>query len=106
MPGIREALIAATAPIVAVSPIVRGAPIKGPAHTLLQAQDVEVSALGVADFYRDWINGFVFDQRDESLLADIEALGLAAQAVDTMMVDAQVSERVAQAALEVAEACR
>jgi LPPG:FO 2-phospho-L-lactate transferase len=106
VPGIREALMAAEAPIVAVSPIVRGAPIKGPAHTLLQAQDIEVSALGVARFYSDWIDGFVFDQRDESLLADIEALGLAARAVDTMMVDAEVSERVAQAALEVAEACR
>jgi LPPG:FO 2-phospho-L-lactate transferase len=106
VPGIREALMAAEAPIVAVSPIVRGAPIKGPAHTLLQAQDIEVSALGVARFYSDWIDGFVFDQRDESLLADIEALGLAARAVDTMMVDAEVSERVARAALEVAEACR
>ncbi|MEE8164604.1 MAG: 2-phospho-L-lactate transferase [Myxococcota bacterium] len=106
VPGIREALIAAKAPIVAVSPIVRGAPVKGPAHTLLQAQDIEVSALGVARFYRDWIDGFVFDQRDDSLRTDIEALGLAARAVDTMMVDAEISERVAKAALEVAEACR
>ena len=106
VPGIREALIAAKAPIVAVSPIVRGAPVKGPAHTLLQAQDIEVSALGVARLYRDWIDGFVFDRRDESLLADIEALGLAARAVDTLMVDVEVSERVAQAALEVAEECR
>ena len=60
----------------------------------------------MARFYRDWIDGFVFDRRDDSLLTDIEALGLAARAVDTMMVDAEISERVAQAALEVAEACR
>ena len=102
VPGIREALAASSAPIVAVSPIVRGAPIKGPAHTLLRAQEIEVSALGVARFYQDWIDGFVFDERDDDLMGAIEALGLEACTLDTMMVDADVSERVALASLDVA----
>jgi len=106
VPGIREALDASLAPIVAVSPIVSGAPIKGPAHTLLRALGVEVSALGVAQFYAEWIDGFVFDERDAALLPEIEALGLAATAVDTMMIDPMVSESVARAALGVADRLR
>ncbi len=104
--GVREALEASTAPIVAVSPIVSGAPIKGPAHTLLRALGIDVSAVGVARFYADWIDGFVFDERDAELLPSVEALGLAASAVDTIMVDASVSEAVARAALGVADRLR
>ena len=106
VPGIREALDASTAPVVAVSPIVGGAPIKGPAHTLLRAQDIEVSALGVARFYQDWIDGFVFDDRDRDLLNEIEGLGLEALTLDTMMVNAKVSEQVARATLRVADSIR
>ncbi len=103
VPGIREALAASSAPIVAVSPIVRGAPIKGPAHTLLRAQHIEVSALGVARLYRDWIDGFVFDELDRDLLGKIEALGLEACTLDTMMRSTEISEEVARAALALAE---
>ena len=60
----------------------------------------------VARFYRDWIDGFVFDERDRELVPRIEALGLPTRVLDTMMVDAEVSERVARAALELAESLR
>ncbi len=106
VPGIREALDASSAPIVAVSPIVGGAPIKGPAHTLLRAEGIEVSALGVARFYQDWIDGFVFDELDRDLMREIEALGLAACALDTMMLNAEVSEQVARASLGLADSIR
>lgn len=106
VPGIRQALEASAAPIVGVSPIVGGAPVKGPAHTLLRAQGIEVSALGVARFYADWIDGFVFDERDRGLDAEIAALGLETACLDTMMVDASVSEAVARATLDVAERVR
>ena len=104
--GIREALEASSAPIVAVSPIVGGAPIKGPAHTLLQAEGIEVSAFGVAHFYRDWITGFVFDEQDQADREKIEALGLKTATLDTLMVNAEVSERVARASLDVADRIR
>jgi len=104
--GVREALAASTAPIVAVSPIVGGAPIKGPADTLLRALDIEVSALGVARFYADWVGGFVFDERDASLGAEIEALGLESRSLDTMMVSPEVAESVARATLDVASRLR
>ena len=104
--GIKDALDRSSAPIVAVSPIVGGAPIKGPAHTLLQAEGAEVSALGVARFYQEWIDGFVFDCQDETMQDDIEALGLRASHLDTMMVDAEISENVAKSALAIADALR
>ncbi|MFO0688676.1 MAG: 2-phospho-L-lactate transferase [Myxococcota bacterium] len=106
VPGIRAALDAARAPVVAVSPIVGGMPIKGPAHTLMRAAGLEVSARGVAALYRDWIDGFVFDERDAGSAPAIEALGLAVDALDTMMVDAAASRRVARAALALAERLR
>jgi LPPG:FO 2-phospho-L-lactate transferase len=106
VPGIREALAASDAPIVAVSPIVGGAPIKGPADTLLRALGIEVSALGVARFYSDWVDGFVFDERDAELTPEIEALGLGSESLDTMMADAEIAEAVARAALSVANRLR
>jgi LPPG:FO 2-phospho-L-lactate transferase len=106
VPGIREALISSSAPIVAVSPIVGGAPIKGPAHTLMRAEGVSVSALGVAGFYREWIDGFVFDEQDAKLQDEIEALGLRATSLDTMMVSAQISENIARATLAIADQVR
>lgn len=102
VPAIARALDAASAPIVAVSPIVGGLPIKGPAHTLMRAAGLEVSATGVAALYRDWIDGFVFDARDAAAAPAIEALGLAVATLDTMMVDAAASRRVAEAALGLA----
>ena len=106
VPGVREALADSAAPIVAVSPIVGGAPIKGPAHTLMRAEGFEVSATGVARGYADWIGGLVFDERDRALQPAIAALGLATHCLDTMMVDAVASERVARAALELADRLR
>jgi len=106
VPGIRAALTRSRAPVIAVSPIIGGAPVKGPATPLLRALGVEVSAVGVARFYRDWIDAFVCDERDRGRLPEIEALGLRARALDTLMVDAGVAERVARAALELGRSLR
>ncbi|HVN40522.1 MAG TPA: 2-phospho-L-lactate transferase [Myxococcota bacterium] len=96
---LREALRSARAPVVAVSPIVGGAPVKGPADRLLRAQGVEVSARGVAGMYRGLARGFVLDARDAAQQADVEALGLRAVAVDTLMRTPEIAAGVARAAL-------
>ena len=57
VPGIREALAGARAPIVAISPIIGGAPVKGPADRLLRGLGHEVSARGVAALYGDLLDG-------------------------------------------------
>jgi len=102
LPGVREAIAASGAPVVAVSPIVGGAPVKGPADRLMRGVGVEVSARGVASLYRDWVHALLVDERDAHLCDDVEALGLRARAADTLMRDAEASARVASAALALA----
>ncbi len=102
VPGIREAIEASGVPIVAVSPIIGGAPVKGPADHLLRGSGCEVSALGVATLYRDWVDGFVFDEVDRESLPAIEALGLRAIATPTLMKDVTLSTALAATAVELA----
>jgi LPPG:FO 2-phospho-L-lactate transferase len=106
LPGLRDAIRASGAPVVAVTPIVGGAPLKGPADRLLRATGSEVSARGVARLYRDLAHGFVLDSRDADQLADVEALGLRALAVDTILRDVAAAESLARAALGLAVALR
>jgi LPPG:FO 2-phospho-L-lactate transferase len=106
VPGLREALDAASAPVVAISPIIGGAPVKGPADRLLRGLGVEVSARGVAGLYRDLARGYVLDQRDADQAADVEALGLATRVVDTLMRTPEVATALAGTALELARSLR
>jgi len=102
IPGVRDAIASSPASKVAISPIVGGAPVKGPARQLLRGIGVEVSAAGVAAHYAPLIDGYVFDDLDADAEPAITALGLSAQRTDTMMVDVDVSAALARTALEVA----
>ena len=106
VPGVRQAIADSGAPVVAVSPIVGGAPIKGPADRLLRAIGVEVSARGVARHYRDLIHGFVLDERDADQKSEVIALGMRASAPDTIMTTTDDAARLARATLELAESLR
>ena len=97
VPGIREALLASDAPIVAVSPIVGGEVLKGPTASFMAFAALECSAAGVADFYGELLDGIV---ADESVGA------LPALNTDTRMGDGAARVRVAQQALSFAEALR
>jgi LPPG:FO 2-phospho-L-lactate transferase len=102
--GVREAIAAARAPVVAISPIIGGAPVKGPADRLLRGIGVEVSARGVAGFYREQVNGIVIDQRDAAQQRDIEALGLTVRVTDTVMRNPEAAANLASATLELSRA--
>jgi len=102
VPGVREAIAASGAPVVAVSPIVGGKAVKGPAAQLLRGVGAEVSARGVARLYCDWVTALLIDERDADQAADVEALGLRVGVADTLMGDAAGAERVARAALDLA----
>lgn len=106
VPGIRQAVQASPAPVVAISPIVGGAPVKGPADRLLRGIGVEVSARGVAGIYCDLCDGYVLDERDREQARDVERLGLRTAVLDTLMRDTRVAAEVAQAALDLAERAR
>ena len=86
--GMRDSLHAARAKVVAVSPIVGGAAIKGPAAAMLASLGHEVSALGVARIYADIAGAVVIDEADRALGPAIEALGIRVTVAPTIMRDA------------------
>jgi LPPG:FO 2-phospho-L-lactate transferase len=102
VPGIHDALHEASGMVVAVSPIVGGTPIKGPADKLMRGLSMEVSAVGVARCYRDFLDVMVIDKQDEHLLSEIEDLGIPAVATNTIMHDMAAKAALAQKVLEVA----
>jgi LPPG:FO 2-phospho-L-lactate transferase len=101
VPGVREALVA-TAPVVAISPIVGGRALKGPADRMMLALGHEPSAVGVARLYADFLDVLVLDDVDAALAAEVEALGPRAVVTNTVMRDAAGREALARAAVEAA----
>lgn len=85
LPGMREAVEAATAPKVAVSPIIAGRALKGPADRMLASLGHESTALGVARMYAGLVDRFVLDEADAGLASEVEALGMAADVMPTVM---------------------
>ena len=83
--GVKEALKKTKAKIVAISPIVRGAPIKGPADKLMQGLGIEVSALGIAKIYKNFLDALVIDNVDRDLKPKIEEIGIKVHVTDTIM---------------------
>jgi LPPG:FO 2-phospho-L-lactate transferase len=94
VPGIHEALSAAQAPVVAVSPIVGGEVLKGPTASFMAFAALERSAHGVADFYGELLDGMV---------ADEDLTSLATLVTDTRMHDDSSRARVAEQTLAFAE---
>ncbi len=100
VPDVRVALQRAKVPRIAVTPIVGGQAIKGPAAKMLAELGHDVSALGVAKYYQRLVDGFVLDAQDAALAPEIERLGLKVRVADTMMHDDSDKKRLAAAVLE------
>jgi LPPG:FO 2-phospho-L-lactate transferase len=96
IPGLRRHLRANPAPKVAVSPIVGGRAIKGPAAKLMRELGLEISPLTVAQHFDGLLNGFVVDEVDAHLVDDLD---LPALALNTIMTDAASKLELAQAVL-------
>ena len=86
VPAIHEAIANRTAPAVAISPIVGGQAVKGPARQLLRGLGIEVSALGVARHYADVVDAYVLDERDAAERDGVATLGLRVASTDSMTV--------------------
>lgn len=103
VPGLREQLRATRAPRLAVSPIVGGKALKGPADAMLQALCHETSPYAVSQLYRDVLDGMVIDQEDAAQRAHIASLSLEVSVTDTIMRDESGRERLAREVLRFAE---
>jgi LPPG:FO 2-phospho-L-lactate transferase len=99
VPGMRAALVETRergVPVVAISGIIGGKALKGPADRMLASLGRESSAVGVAREYADVADAFVLDAVDAAMSATIEALGLRTQVADTIMVDDAARARLAR----------
>ncbi|HET7440256.1 MAG TPA: 2-phospho-L-lactate transferase [Terriglobales bacterium] len=96
VPGIREALRQTQAPVIAVSPIVGGAPVAGPAGILMQAQGLPVSIAGVAECYRDFLDMMVVDTKDTTAAEKLRSTGFHVQCTKTIMKTAQDKAELAR----------
>ena len=102
VPGIHDVLHEASGMIVAVSPIIAGAPIKGPADKLMRGMGLDVSAVGVARCYRDFLDVMVIDDQDAHLAEDIEDLGIPTVITNTIMRDDATKAALARTVLQAA----
>jgi LPPG:FO 2-phospho-L-lactate transferase len=90
-------------PIVAVSPIVGGTAIKGPAAKMMFELGLDVSPLAIAEHYKDVIHGLVIDEQDKKYATAIESFGLAVQIAPTIMHDLSSRINLAQTCLDFAQ---
>ena len=99
VPGIREALIARRETVVAVSPIVAGAALKGPADRMLSELGHEASVVGVARLCRDFAATLVIDTLDSTRAVEVEEQGMRCVVTETIMSRPGVSESLARIVL-------
>ncbi len=97
--GLRAAVAASTAPVAAVSPIIGGQALKGPADRILEAQGYAVSPVGIARWYDSLLDGLVLDQADADLAPEIAALGVRPLVTQTIMRETADRERLARETL-------
>ncbi len=102
VPGVRSAIERLAVPVIAVTPIVGGKAVKGPAGKLLLELAGDASAVAVARHYGDMIDGLVLDARDVHEEPRVRALGLDVLAVDTIMHGPESKIALARATLEFA----
>ncbi|MCP8307088.1 MAG: 2-phospho-L-lactate transferase [archaeon] len=107
VPEVRESLRATKAKIVGISPLIAGAPVKGPADKLMSSMAVqlcidkeEVSAYGVAKLYKDFLDAFIIDNLDANLKEKIESFGIKVVVTDTVMRGLKEKMELAKVALE------
>ncbi len=98
--GVREALKQTNARVVAISPIIAGAPVKGPADKLLRGLGLEVSAFSVAKLYADFLDTFIIDTADASEKNRIKQLGVKVKVTNTIMKSLDDKVRLAKTVLE------
>jgi LPPG:FO 2-phospho-L-lactate transferase len=100
--GIVDALTETRAPVVAVSPIVRGAAVSGPAGELMRARGLPVSPAGIALAYAPWLETLLVDEHDREAALEVEALGVRAVPRGIVMRDRASEADLARSVLEAA----
>ena len=106
VPGVRAALEACRAPVIAVSPIIGGQAVKGPTAKMMAELGIAPGAAAIAQHYAGLIDGFVLDKADRDAAAGIAAAGVAVEVTATMMTAREEKQALARAVLAFAERLR
>ncbi len=101
LPGVRTALQQRTVPLIAVSPIIGGQAVKGPAAKIMEELGLSVSSTGIAGFYGPLLDGLMIDETDRTLAPEIDGPDI--HVGDTMMRNTADRRRVAAEVLAFAE---
>lgn len=104
--GVRAAMRRAAAPCVAVSPLIGGRPVKGPADRMMRALGMKPSPLSLATLYKDLLDGMVIDTADRSFVSALEDRGLSVATTNTLMKTQARSTAVAREVLSLATSMR
>jgi LPPG:FO 2-phospho-L-lactate transferase len=99
VPGVRDVLVRRRDRVVAVCPIIDGAPVRGPADRLMAPLGIEVSPAGVALHYRDFCATLVIDERDAAHEDAVRAAGVRPVVTETLMRSPQIAAELAQCTL-------
>jgi LPPG:FO 2-phospho-L-lactate transferase len=103
VPGVRPALERRSGPVAAISPIVGGRALKGPAAKMMRGLKLSASALGVARLYQGIADVFILDNEDKAATSKIESLGMKAVVTDTIMSGLLKKKALARAILRALE---
>lgn len=98
--AVGELVASRRVPVVAVSPIIAGRAVKGPAAKIMRELGGGSDALGVVNYYGARVDGWVIDQQDAALAGAIEAAGHRVLTTDTLMSSPQRAKQLAQSALD------
>lgn len=99
VPGVRDALRQTAATVVAVSPIIGGRTIKGPADRMMASLGIRPTAAGVAETYRDFLDVLVVDETDAALAPEVEALGVRCVVAPAIMRSPETKRALAEVVL-------
>ena len=103
VPGIRDALVETMAPVIGLSPIVAGSPVRGMADKTLAAIGVPATAAGVALHYgADLLDGWLVDTSDGAAVEPVEAAGILCRGIPLLMTSVPATAQMALAALGLA----
>lgn len=100
IPGIEDRLKASTAPVVAVSPIIGGAAVKGPIAKIMRELGHDSSATGIARLYGPLLDGFVLDHVDAAQASEVAALGITPLVTGIMMTEETMKTDLARAVVD------
>jgi LPPG:FO 2-phospho-L-lactate transferase len=100
VPEVRAAVTAVRERTIAISPIVGGAALKGPADRLLRELGHEVSVVGIARYYAEFASTLVIDSVDEQFAEQVEAAGMRCVVTPTVMTDREAAAELAQRCID------